>query len=295
MNRLTLLLVSGCLWAAMMFLLFEREIRPYFEYQQPPSYRQLLRDRKDAEVTLRRIQFAQQKIGDAESMTEPLPDGGYRMTTRLVIKMGVFMRSGLPAGLTLPDDRIFLVSVVRVDDAYQLSEIELEAGLQGMGLKVRGVREGDRLKVKYDFLGIHQGEQSVHLPPDATLSDNFMPYQGGARLTVGKKWRMRILDLDNLIGLNSKQELSFSEVYATVVGREALKHHRRELAAFKVEVRKNPTDELPAYTLWVDDEGTVLQQQMTIQKLPCTFTLADRRRMTPDEARAYSWQVQPPR
>ena len=40
MNRHVWLLLSGSLWAVMMFFLFQQEIRPYFEYQAPPSYRQ---------------------------------------------------------------------------------------------------------------------------------------------------------------------------------------------------------------------------------------------------------------
>lgn len=291
MNRLSWLLLSGCLWAAMMFLLFEREIRPYFEYQQPPSYRQMFRDRREAEVQRRSIHLGAQKIGEAETLTEPLPEGGFRMTSR------VLLRTRMLAPTPLPDDRSFISSTLLVDSSYQLARFGLEVRYQGIRIDAAGRREGETLRLTYDanlLVRRFQGEQVVDLPKDATLTDTFLPYQGGARLTVGKKWKMRVLDLENLFSLKGKRELSFTEVYATVVGREPVKSRGRDVLSFKIEVRKNPTDELAAYSIWVDEEGTVLRQEWTEKGYPCSMVLEERRRLAPSQGASYEWNVRPP-
>ncbi len=288
MNRLFWLLVSGCLWAVMMYLLFDREILPYFEYQQPPSYRTLLRGRKDAEIQFRRIRLGTQNIGEAESVTDPLPTGGYAMTTRLTMRMQPL------TGMTLPDDRVYMSSTVRVDPLYQLTQFTIDGRMLGGRMKVQGERVGERLRVEYDLI-LFKGDRFLDFPRDATLADNFIPYAGGAKLTEGKKWRMRLLDFDNIVSPKPNEELSFTEVYAVVVGREILDLDGKTAPTFRVEVRKNPSDPAPAYTLWVDDAGTVLQQTMKINKLLCTVVLEDHRRVAAEEVRAYDWRVTPPK
>lgn len=281
MIRLTGLLLSGILWAVMMFLLFEREIRPYFEYQQPPSYKVMLRNRSEPELVIRTLRFGRQDIGRAESIAEPQPSGGYLLRNRILLHMQPFVR--WPIG----DDRVTLSSDVRVDDTYQLSEFKMEGRFQGIPFSAGGARRQDKMVVWYQLLV--RGERTIDLPRDAMLSDNFIPYQGGARLSEGKKWRMRMVDVEGMILSSGNAEKSVRDVYAAVVGREKLEHKEKIVEAFKVEVRKEANDEIPAYTLWVDDEGAVLQQLMMINKLPCTVTLAEKRTLTVPEARAYAW------
>jgi len=291
MNRHAWLLLSGCVWAVMMFLLFEREIRPYFEYQQPPTYRLLLSQKRQPEVQRRSVVFGAEKIGEAESLTEPLASGGYRLRSRILMKM-----QALATGVPLPDDRAYLASDVRVDAGFQLSEFRMTGQLQGIALGVSGDRQGDRLRVAYNLLGLFKGDKLVDFPRDATLSDNFLPFQGGVRLSEGKKWRMKFLDVTSLATLNKGDNLGILELYAAVVGREVVQSRGRETPTFKVEVRKEPTQEYTDYIFWVDEEGTVVRQQMRMSnKLVCEIVLEHQQRLTADEAAAHSWAVQPPK
>ncbi len=290
MMRHAWLLVTGCAWAGMMFLLFEREVRPYFEYQLPPSYRLALRDKNEPEVQRRTITFSDGRIGEAETLLEPQPQGGTRMRSRVIMKMGVL------SPVKLPDDQVYMSSEVRVDATYQLAEFRMECRYQGIPLRVRGHRQGDKLFVKYNLLFAND-ERLVDLPRDAILSDNFLPYQGGGRLEEGKKWKMRLLDIGSLVSVNHKQQLAFTEMYATVVGKEVLKVNGKDLPAFKVDVKEQPNDEPEkwAYQIWVDEQGTVVRQLMKVNKLPCAITLDEHRTLSAEEARAYAWRVQPPR
>src|SRR5688500_6019988 len=111
MNRHVWLLVSGSAWAVMMFFLFQREVRPYFEYRQPPTYQSIFRDKKKAEVQKRAVYFAESRIGTAESLSEPLENGGHRMRSRLLMAMRPF---GAP---TLGDDRAYMTSEFRLDSS----------------------------------------------------------------------------------------------------------------------------------------------------------------------------------
>lgn len=289
MPRLAWLALSGCFWAVMMFLLFEREIRPYFEYRQPPSYRTMLRRKTEPEMERRSIWFGRERVGESERLMEPLAGGGYRLRSRVSMDMKLMM----PATL-LPDTRTRLASEVLVDGDFRLSRFGVEGGLPGLNLNIRGSREGDKLKVVYDLM-LMAGEQVVDFPRDATLADYFMPYEGGASLAVGKKWKSRMLDLDNLVSLKGKGELAFTEVYAVVVDREVVRNRGRDVYAFKVEVRKEPTQPMPSYTLWVDDQGTVVKQEMKINKLACVILLEECRTLAPREAGDYPWRVPPPR
>jgi hypothetical protein len=281
------LLVTGCVWAGMMFLLFEREIRPYFEYQLPPSYRLALRDKSQPELQRRSILFAEGRIGESETLLVPQPSGGTLMKSRISMKMGSL------SPIKLPDDVVLMTSEVRIDAAYQLAEFRMECRYQGIPMTVRGERQGDKLFVRYNLL-MAKDERLVDLPRDAILSDNFLPYQGGGRLEEGKKWKMRLLDVGNLVMVNSKQPLSFTEMYATVVGKEVLKVGGKDVPAFKVDVKEQPNDEPEkwAYQIWVDEHGTVVRQLMKVNKLPCTIALEEHRTLSPEEARNHVWRAE---
>lgn len=278
------LLGSGCLWAAMMYLLFDAEIRPYFEYQRPPSYRTMLRDRTQPEVQRRSIIFSRNRIGEAETLVVPLAGGGYSMTTRMTMKMSPF--GALPFG----DDRIFMANEVRVDPAFQLSEFAMTGRMTGIPLSIKGQRRKDKLQVEYDLQFV-KGKTEFDFPMDATLSDDFLPFQGGARLSEGKKWKMKMLDAENFISINKTNKLALTELYVNVTEKEKIQAMGKEIQAWKVEVRKDLSKEVPAYTVWVDDSGTVVRQVKMINKIPVEILLEERRTLSPREAEGYAWTV----
>jgi len=289
MSRHTWLLISGCAWAVMMFQLFEREIKPYFEYQQPPTYQTMFRGRKLAEVQKRAVYFADSRIGESESISEPVDGGGFKMRSRMLMHMKPF------GGPPLPDDRVYMTSEFRLDSAYLLADFRLNGNFQGVPMTARGERQGDKLLLSYNLVVFKKEGLLVDFPRDATLSDNFLPYQGGGRLEEGKKWKMKMFDMGNVISMNKDHKVEMTELYAAVVDREKPPSRAEEKLAWKVEVRKQPTDEYWMYLLWVDDEGVVLEQHMKINKLVCRIVMEDRRALPPDGAKSFEWSVQGPR
>jgi len=288
MGRHAWLLVSGCAWAAMMFLLFQREIRPYFEYQAPPTYRAMFRDRTQAEHQRRLVFFAESRIGEAESLSEPLPGGGFRMRSRMLMHMKPF------GGIPLPDDRAYMASEFRLDGGYLLSDFRINGNLQGLPISARGERQGDKLLLSYNLVLLKNDGQLIPFPKDATLSDNFLPYQGGGRLEEGKKWKMKMFDLGNLVSMNKDHQVELTELYAAVVDREKPPSRQEERLAWKIEVRRQPADEYWMYLLWVDDEGNVLEQHMKINKLVCRIVMDTRRFLSDEQLKAFAWEVDAP-
>jgi hypothetical protein len=288
------LLGSGTVWAFMMSLLFQREILPFFEFQQPPSYRVRLRHLTAPEVERRTVTFteSQNPIGLAETLVEPLAEGGALLRTRFTLKMDAF-GGGLLAGQS-----VLVSSETRLDADYQLVEFRMDGQMATIPvpIRIRGRRTGSQLLLTTTLLGAPV-EKLVDLPPDAVLSDSFAPYAGGGRLEEGKKWRMRIVDLGGLLSSGQGGQVGFTEKFATVTGREVVVVGGREVPAWKVSVQEQPNDEPEKwdYQLWVDESGTVLRQQMKINKLPCTVHLEEKRTLTPAEAGAWRWSIESPR
>jgi hypothetical protein len=288
MTRHTWLLISGCTWSVMMFLLFQHEIQPYFEYQQAPTYQTMFRDRKQAEHQRRIVYFAENPIGEAESLAEPLAAGGFRMRSRLMMHMKPF------GGPQLPDDRAYMSSEFRLDSRFLLADFRINGNLQGLPVTARGERQGDKLLLSYNLVLLKNDGQLIAFPKDATLSDNFLPYQGGGRLEEGKKWKMKMFDLGNLISMNKDHQVEMTELYAAVVEREKPPSRGEEKLAWKIEVRKQPADEYWMYLLWVDDEGVVLEQHMKINKLICRIVMEQRRFLTKEQLKSFDWGIQAP-
>lgn len=289
MGRHTWLLVTGCVWSVMMYLLFEHEITPYFEYQKAPTYQTMFRDRKHAEFQRRSVWFADKRIGDAESLSEPVEGGGFRMRSRMLMHMRSF------GGPSLPDDRAYMTSEFRLDSTLLLADFRLNGNLQGLPVSARGERQGDKMLLSYNLVILKKDGILVDFPRDATLSDNFLPYQGGGRLEEGKKWKIKMFDLGNMISMNKDHRVEMTELYAAVVDREKVPSSNSDKASWKVWVRKQPSDEFAMYELWVDDEGNLLEQHMKINKLPCRIVLEKRRAMNPEELKAFEWGVVPPK
>ena len=162
-------------------------------------------------------------------------------------------------------------------------------------MSAHGQRQGDKLLLSYNLVILKKTDLLVTFPRDATLSDNFLPYQGGGRLEEGKKWKMKMFDLGNLVALGKDSQVELTELYAAVVDREKPPSRGEEKLAWKVEVRKQPTDEFWMYLLWVDDEGNVLEQHMKINKLVCRVVMEGRQALTAEQVKDFQWSVRAPR
>ena len=285
LNRHLWLLATGSIWAVMVYFLFEQEILPYFEYQKPPSYRSLLRNQDKAVVRKYVVSLGTQRIGEAETMIRPLAGGGHYMENRMSMRTAAF------TPIKLLDDRFVMKNEVRVDADYRLTEFLLQGRISGIPIKAQGTRLDDKLNVSYRFLKFRD-TQVFNFPDDATLTNEFFPFQGGAMLAVGKKWKMKMIDAASMVSLSKKNRLALKEVFASVVGREMVEVGDGQMVdAYVVEVRRRATEELPSYRVWVNDAGTVIRQRSKFRKLEYDILLQEETVMTAEEAITYKWGI----
>ena len=79
------------------------------------------------EVQKRVIYFARERIGEAETLSEPISTGGARVRSRILMHMRAF---GLPA--LIVDDRTYMSSDVRLDSGFQLAESRMNGQFQAI-------------------------------------------------------------------------------------------------------------------------------------------------------------------
>jgi hypothetical protein len=273
MTRAAVLLATGTFWAVMMTALVKREILPFFEYQSPPSYRTMFRDRRDPELERRTIYMGAEKRGTVESIFEPLRNGHYRTRTKFELKLRVPKLNELP---------MTLYTEVNVDPAFQLSDFTIRTDIVGMPMRVGGMRRGDKLMMNYGSRVMKGMPSEIDFPKDMTLSDGFTPYGGGAKLAVGKKWLVQTMDV-SLTGLTPVT------AFARVERRELKRWQGREVPTHVVEIRKRESDELPSHTVWVGEDGVVLVEQMSFDKLLYTIVLEEKRAVTAAEIAKWDW------
>jgi hypothetical protein len=261
MSRFLILGGSGLLWIVMMAALVRQEVLPYFEYQAPPSYRDLLKDLRVAELTRGEIQAAGVKVGDIESMAERLFDGNSRIRSRASMEARI-----LGGGEKATDKMMLgLKTETIVDALYRLQRTSCEIDL-GFGVaRIQGTREGDYLNARLEFI---QGKrilggvkQRVELPREGRIGDLFQPFPGGGSLFVGKKWKIPTMTAD-MTGPK------MGWLYAAVTERETILWNEKPVDTHRVEIRTEPTEEKrPTHISWCRDDGTALKQQMTFQSL----------------------------
>ncbi len=267
MTRLLILGASGLFWAAMMVALFRREVLPYFDYQAPPSYRDVLKDLAVAELTKGEIQAAGVRVGEVETMAERLFDGTFRLRTRAALKARI-LGSGAPDARERATDTLMirLKSETIVDALYRLNRTWCEIDVGFGAVTILANRDGEKLNVKLNFgqgnriLGAMS--QTVDVPKEGMIGDLFQPFPGGGSLYVGKKWKIPTMSAD-LTG----PKLGW--LYAAVTDREKIEWNGiKDVDTFRVEIRTEPTEEKrPTHISWCRDDGIALKQQFTFQSL----------------------------
>lgn len=287
MTRLLVLGASGLFWAAMMLALVRREVLPYFEYQAPPSYRELLRDLRAPELTTAEIRAAGSPVGFLESLAEPQFDGTFRIRTRLSMKAR-FMGPREPGTQETGTSalQIGMKSSTIVDALYRLSRVSCELDL-GFGLAMlQAARDKESLKITHEvrvgrerFAG---GTQNIEFPSEGMMGDLFQPFPGGGPLYIGKKWKIPTITAD----LKGAQ---LAWLYAAVTDREEILWNEKPVRTYRVEIRKEPTEEQrPTHISWCRDDGVALVQQMTLPPLVYEIVLVTRRTLTRFEAHAWN-------
>lgn len=266
MTRLLVLGASGALWAVMMVALFRREVLPYFDYQAPPSYRDVLRDLVHAEFTKGEIQAAGVPVGRIESLAERQFDGTCRIRSRATMKARIQGTEVLDEeGRGTTEVPLNLKSDTLVDALYRLQRTWCEIDL-GYGVaSIQGVRDGDFLNMKFSVgrgAAVLGGmSQRVEVPKEGMVGDLFQPFPGGGALFVGKKWKIPTMTAD-LAGPR------LGWLYAAVTEREKILWMEKSVDTFRVEIRTEPTEEKrPTHISWCRDDGVALKQQFTFQSL----------------------------
>lgn len=281
MTRLLVLGGSGLLWAAMMVALFRREVFPYFEYQAPPSYRDVLKDLRAGELTRGEILAAGVRVGEIETLAERLFDGNYRMRTRATMKARI-LGTGDQATDEVP---LKLKSESIIDLLYRLNRSWFEIDM-GFGIaRIEAARQDNFLNVKLLFgHGSRTSggvSQKLEFPKEGMIGDMFQPFPGGGSLFVGKKWKIPTITL-------SATGPSVGWLYASVTEREIILWNNREVDTFRVEIRTEPTEEKrPTHISWCRSDGVALKQQMTFQTLVYEIVLVSREPTT--RAQAIGW------
>jgi len=284
MTRLLVLGGSGILWAAMMLALVRREVLPYFEYQAPPSYRDVLKDLRTPQLTKGEILAAGVRVGEIESVAERMFDGTCRLRTRATMKARVL-------GAVDPDTRdkgteqipIGLKSESIVDVLYRLNRTWCEIDLGVATATIHGVREGEFLNLK---LSVGMGRavlggtsQRVEMPQEGMIGDMFQPFPEGGSLFVGKKWKIPTMTL-------GPTGPAVGWLYAAVTDREKIEwRDQKEIDTFRVEIRTEPTEERrPTHVSWCRADGIALKQQFTFQSLVYEVVFVSRENLTRGES-----------
>lgn len=289
MPRTLFLLGTGVFWAVMIAALIRREFLPYLEYQAPPSYKSLLRDRREPGVVIREVTYGMDRIGRVETVTEPRADGSFRIRSRAALNL-----ENLPVlkGLPVPDQWMYAHSETEVNSAFQLDRFSVRARALGIPTQASGVRRGGDLVVQYD-MPFARGETTIKdFPADMTMAvDDIMPHQGGGSLKLGKRWRIKMLQAS----LGKKVEMA--DAYAEVIGREGRYWKNQLVDVFRVEIKKvfDPQHDRTAdYTLFIDDAGRVLEQEMKLHQQVLRFMLEEERALTAEEAQNWKWTIPSP-
>lgn len=272
--RLALLGLTGIVWALMMAVLFNREVLPYFEYHASPSYRTLLKEKPSHELTRKVLYLGSQRAGESILVVYPGSRGCTFISSNFSLSLkGLERLRGLDR-LEGLETTITMRSTVRVDPNFELEWLQAE-GRMLWPVEIKAERVAQRLRTAVRFAGREHREE-VELPPNALMASDFLPLASVGRPREGKKWRFQLIQPD-LGGVK------FVTVYAQIMEKEPKLYKGKVIPLFRVEVRKDPAKELAMYRMWVDDEGEVLIEEMTLLTMPYTAVLEEKRTITPAE------------
>ena len=286
MSRIIVLAASGAVWLGMMVALFRREVLPYFDYQQPPSYRDLYRELQFAEFTKGDIQAAGVPIGTIESFAERQPEGTVRVRTWASMRARIQgPETGDEEGRGTTQIPLNLKSETVIDALYRLQRTWCEIDVGFGTATIEGVRKDDLLHMKFSVgqgLAVLGGmSQKVEVPKEGMIGDMFQPFPGGGALFVGKKWKIPTMTAD-LTG----PKLGW--LYAAVTEREVIQWMEQRVDTFRVEIRTEPTEEKrPTHISWCRDDGIALKQQFTFQSLVYDIVFVSKQSV--GRGQAYAW------
>lgn len=242
--------VSALVWILAMGALIHRDVLPYWMAGDAPC-QVTPEEEYQVGITL----DGRRRVGTTWVTTTITP--GMRLVrsaTRL--DLGA-IRTVLPLSgeLVLQSDLSYAA-----DDSLETFSFDLRSG--GFEARIEGERYGRdyactlRIGPKSWTIAL-EGEHSEY------LGESLRPFTRLKNLTVGQRWRLRVLD--PFAALQS-QTLEFNTQVATVTARETIAHAGERVSCFRIETEGT--------VAWADDEGRVLRQEVNVPLLG-RFVLTD--------------------
>ena len=156
----------------------------------------------------------------------------------------------------------------------------------GFRITIKGKRVGDKLNIEFTT-PLGSGKDTIDFPKDAMLSDSLVPLYDIGKIEVGKKWKIQMIDINILGG-----GFHLIPAWVSVEMKEKYYYKDKILNAFRIEIRKNPSDKIPYYTVWVEGDGSILEGQITFGNTIYRLILDKRRKLSKGDILNYSkWEA----
>lgn len=283
MNRLVFLLIAGSFWAVMMALLVQREVLPYLEFRDPPSYRSYLKSVTHPELTRQAIFMSGRPGGEIETVVVPHPNGTAELRS--------YVRFELP-DVPGDDKNLWMASRTQVDRDRRLIRYDLRALGSGVPMMMAAVRMGQKVRIEMSALLFRRAFETP-FDNDAVFTDGFLPYFGG-KLSVGKKWRVKSLDIRNAGG--DTAGISAPDLFATVEERKNINVNGEPMSCYEVVFRRTPTrdEDAISHVVYVNEGGTVVMTTLFFGRYVYHIYLVEKRTLTYGEAEKWRPSIRLP-
>ena len=298
-------------WLTTMSWLTVTKILPTLDRGEPPDYRAILEANEDSSASLVgwRIFWNSEPMGWAITKTERNSENISNVSSRLFLgriqidELASKWVSSIIQQLLRNFGSIDLdaQSRINIDPLGRPTSFEsrVSFGRQSETISIRGTIDGSKLRLKLSSGQLATYDRDFSISSKSLLSDALSPQAKLPGLRIGQQWSMPVFSPFN--SLDSPIEW----LHASVDRRETIFWHGNEILAIRVEFR---SDDDAAFlggdnsrgTIWVDDEGLVLQQEMMVFNSKVKFVRLSERQsdklvsllnhdlsapLTPDESR----------
>jgi hypothetical protein len=259
------------LWLGTMSWLMVARILPPFFQGEPPTHGVIIRD----EPICWQIEYDGRTVGHAVSQAVPGALGTTEIHSRVLLE-GIDIRNLAPQWMSalvrgLGEISLDTRTAITLDSLGSLSSFDTRVWLNDMPLvmKVLGRIEGAELLLKLQS-GDMTHEARHPVPAQALLASELIPEPKLLQIYVGRKWQQEVYSPFR------PPTNSIEIVQAEVVEETWIERRGDRTRARKIEYRTLPPAGVAASNtlrsvVWVDDEGTVLRQDVYLMDARLRF------------------------
>lgn len=259
------------LWVGTMSWLMVARILPPFFQGEPPGHGVLIRD----EPVCWQIEYDGRPIGHAVSQAIPGALGTTEIHSRVLLE-GIDLGKLAPQWMStlvrgLGDISLDTRTSITFDSLGKLSSFETRVWLNDLPLvmKVLGRVEGAELVLKLQT-GEVTTESRQAVPARSLLANELIPEPKLIQVYVGRKWQQEVYS--PFRPPSNPMEI----VQAEVVEETWIEHRGERVRVRKIEYRTLPPAGVASSNtlrsvVWVNDEGTVLRQDMYLMDARLRF------------------------